>query len=98
MPAVPQLSLSNTEFAGVGDFLNISVRVKGLEERNSLFCLDERLSHRFINKGNILDLFNAVSASEDKRWESGGSQGRNDGKAELVLIHLDVPFTPDPER
>ena len=61
MPAVPQLSLSNTEFAGVGDFLNISVRVKGLEERNSLFCLDERLSHRFINKGNILDLFNAVS-------------------------------------
>ena len=95
MPAVPQFSFSSTEFAGIGDFYDISVRVKGLEKRNSFFSLGEGLSRRINDKGNFLDLFDAVSASEDKRWESRGSKGRNNGEAALVLIHLDVPFTPD---
>ena len=92
---VPQFPYSSTQFVGVKDFYNISVHVKELEWRNSLFCLGEGLSPRFNNKRNFLDLFDVVPASKDKGWESGSSKGRNNGEVELVLIHLDVSFTPD---
>jgi hypothetical protein len=39
---------------------------------------------------NFFDLFDAVTSSQDKAWESGGSMGRNNGKAALVLVHLDA--------
>jgi hypothetical protein len=94
VPAVPQLALAGPEFAGVGDFDDISVGIQRLEEGNGFLCLLEGLSSRSDNKGNFLNLLDAVTASEDKGGKGGCSKSRDSGKAALVLVHFDVPLAP----
>jgi len=69
MPAVPELSLSGTELAGVGDLDNIGIGIEGLEEGNSLLGLGEGLGSSVDDEGNLLDLLDAVTAGENKGRE-----------------------------
>jgi len=94
MSAVPQLSFTSTEFAGVGDLDDIGIRVKGLEESNSLLGLCERFGGVLDHERDLLDLLDAVTTGKDERWESGSSKSRDNGEAALVLVNLDVPFAP----
>lgn len=94
MSAVPEFSFAGTDFAGVGNLDDISVGVEGLEESDGLLGLGEGLSGILNNKGNFLDFLDAVTTGENERGESRGSKGRNNSKAALVLVDLDVPFAP----
>jgi hypothetical protein len=98
MATVAQLPLTSAKLARVGDLYDIAVRTKCLEKRNGLLCLLEGLDVIADNKGDLLDFFDAVAASEDERRESRGSKGRNGRKAALVLVHLDVPPAPSLRR
>jgi hypothetical protein len=35
-----------------------------------------------------------VTTSQDERWKGRCSESGDDGKAALVLVDLDMPFTP----
>jgi len=94
MSAVSHLTLTRTDLARVGDLDNIPVCMERFEEGNSLFCFRERFGGIGDNEGNFINLLNAVAASKDERRESRGGKGRDDSEAALVLVHLDMPFTP----
>jgi hypothetical protein len=98
MATVAQLSLTGAKLARVGDLYDVAVRTKGLEKRNCLLCLVEGLNGITNDEGNLLDLLNAVAASEDERRKRRGGKRRNSGKAALVLVHLNVPFAPGLRR
>ena len=92
--AVPELALARAELARVGNLDDVGVRLKGLEERDSLLRLLERLDGRRDNEGDLLDLLDAVAAGENERRERGRSEGGDGGEAALALVHLDVPLAP----
>lgn len=94
VPAVPHLALAGAELARVGDLDNIGVGVEGLEESDCLPCLFEGLCGAGDDERDLLDLLDAVATSKDERGESRRSKGRNNSKAALVLIDLDVPLAP----
>ena len=94
MATVAQLSLTGAKLARVGDLHDVAVRTNGLEKRNCLLCLVEGLDGIADDEGYLLDLLDAVAASEDKRRKRRGRKCRNGGKAALVLVHLDVPSAP----
>jgi|SRR6266702_3177968 len=98
MATVTQLSLTGAKLARVGDLYDVAVRTKALEKCNGLLCLVEGLDGIADDEGNLLDLLDAVAASEDERRKRGGGKGRNGGKAALVLVHLDVPSAPGLRR
>ena len=93
--AVPELALTGAELARVGNLNDVGVRLKGLEEGNSLLGLLERLGSGANNERNFLDLLNAVTTSENEGRESISGKGRDNGETALVLVHLDVPLAPD---
>jgi hypothetical protein len=92
--AVPELSLAGTQLAGGGDLHNIGMRTQSLEEGDGLLGLVEGLDLGGNDKGNLLDLLNAVTTSENEGRKSGGSESRDDGESALVLVDLDVPLPP----
>jgi hypothetical protein len=94
MSAVPELSFASTEFTRIGDLDNVGVRVEALEKSDGLLCLGERLGGVLDDERNFLDLLDAVATGEDQRGQGGGSESRDNGKAALVLVHLDMPFAP----
>ena len=94
MSAVPELSFSSTEFTRVGDLDDIGVRVEAFEESNGLLCLGERLGGVLNDERNFLDVLDAVATGKDQGGQGRGSEGRDNSETALVLVHLDVPFTP----
>lgn len=91
---VPELALSSTDLAGVGDLDNIGVGLQGLEEGDSLLGLGESLDLGSDNEGNLLDLLDAVATSENEGRQSRSSESGDDGESALVLVDLDVPLAP----
>lgn len=98
MTTVAQLSFTGAKLARVGNLYDVAVRTKGLEKRDGLLCLVEGLDCIADDEGNLLDLLDAVAASEDERRKGGRGKGRNGGEAALVLVHLDVPSAPGLRR
>lgn len=94
MSAVTHLSFAGTQLAGVGDLDDVGVGVQRLEESDSLLRFGERLGGVSDDKGNLLDLLDAMATGKDQRRQRRCSEGRNDGETALVLVHLDVPFAP----
>jgi hypothetical protein len=94
MSAVSHFTLTRTNLARVGHLENIPVCMERFKEGNSLFCFRERFGGIGDNEGNFVNLLNTVAASKDERGKGGGGKGRDDSETALVLVHLDVPFTP----
>ena len=92
--AVPQLALSSTELARVGDLDDIGVSLESLEESDGLLGLGESLDFGGDDEGDFLDLLDAVATGEDERWEGRSGKGRNNSESALVLVDLDVPLAP----
>lgn len=67
--AVAELALASTELAGVRDLDDIGVRAEGFEESDSLLGLGEALNSGVDDEGDLLDLLDAVTTSENKRRE-----------------------------
>jgi hypothetical protein len=61
--AIAHLSLTRTKLTRVGYLYNVTVCTKGLEKRNSLLCLFKGLSGITDDKGDFLNLLNAMSTS-----------------------------------
>jgi len=91
---VPHLSLTGTDLARVGDLGDIGVSGDGLEELDSGLGLGGRLDGGGDDKGDLLDLLDAVTTGEDKGWEGRSGDGRGNGVSLLVLVDLDVPLPP----
>ena len=62
---VPHLALTRAELARVRDLDDIGVSVQGLEQSDSLLGLLVGLDSRVDNKGNLVDLLDAVTTSKD---------------------------------
>lgn len=92
--AVTDLANTSTELARVRDLDNVVVGLEGLEESNGLLGLGERLSGARDNKGDLLNLLDAVTTGEDKRRHGSGSQSRSSSVTLLVLVGLDEPTAP----
>jgi hypothetical protein len=65
--AIPHLSLTRAKLARVGHLHDVAVRAEGLEKCNGLLCLEEGLDGITDNKGNLLNLLDAVATSENER-------------------------------
>lgn len=94
VPPVPQLSLSSSELAAVGDLGDVAVGGEGLQELDGSLGLGGRLNGGGDDEGNLLDLLDTVTSGKDQRGESGSSNGGSNGVSLLVLVDLDVPFPP----
>lgn len=92
--AVTQFTLTGTQFPRVGDLSDVSVGLESLEESDSLLGLAELLDGGGDDEGDLFDLLDTVSTSEDESGEGRCGQGRDGGKSALLLVHLDVPFAP----
>jgi hypothetical protein len=91
---VAELTLTSAKLAGSGDFDNIIVGTKGLEESNGLLGLGVGLDSGGYNKGNLVNVLDAMSTSKDKGRKGRSSKGGNDSETALVLVDLDVPLAP----
>jgi hypothetical protein len=92
---ISHFTFSGTEFSRGAYFCNISVCVDIVKKRDSLLSLLE-LSEMGIrnDKGNLKNLLDSVTTSEDERGNSSSGNGRCNGVTLLVEIDLDVPFSP----
>lgn len=93
--APPELSLTSTELARVGDLDDVTVSLDGLQESDGLFCFLVGLDGGRDNEGNLGDFLDTVTAGKDEGGECRGGKRRDNGEAALVLVDLDVPFAPD---
>jgi hypothetical protein len=91
---ITHLTLTSTKLAGIGDLLDISVRIDGLEEGNGLLGLLECLCLGCNDERNLLNLLDAMTTSENEGREGRSSESRDDGETALVLVDLDVPLAP----
>jgi hypothetical protein len=92
--AIAHLSLTRAKLSRVRNLYNVAVRTKGPEKCNGLLCLLEGLNGITDDQGNLLNLLNAMSTSENQRGKCRGCESRNCSEAALVLVHLDVPSAP----
>jgi hypothetical protein len=93
--ASTHLSLSGSGLPRVGDLDDVVVSLGSLQEGDGLLGLGVGLSGVGDDEGDLLDLLDSVSSGENERWEGGGGESRDDGESLLVLVHLDVPLSPD---
>jgi hypothetical protein len=91
---VTDLTNTSTELARVRNLNDISVGVEGLKKSNSFLGLGESLDLISDNKGNFLNLLDAMTAGQDKGRKSRGSQSGGSGETLLVQVSLDVPLSP----
>lgn len=96
--SVAELSLAGAELARVGDLDDVVVGFDRLEQGNGLLGLGQALNRVVDDKGNLLDLLNSVSSSEEQRRDGSGSQGGGYGVSLLLLVGLDEPSSPQPGR
>jgi hypothetical protein len=92
--AVTDLTNTSTELARVRNLNDISVGIEGLKKSNSFLGLGESLDLISNNKGNFLNLLDAMTAGQDKGGKSRSSQSRGSGETLLVQVGLDVPLSP----
>jgi len=95
VPSSSHLSLSSSDLPGVGDLDDVGVSLGSLEESDGLLGLGVGLGGVGDDEGDLLDLLDSVSSSENERGEGRGGESRNDGESLLVLVDLDVPLPPD---
>ena len=91
---VPELALTGPQLLGPLDLLDVTEGVDALEDGNSLLGLGNALSSIVDDQGDLSNLLDAVSAGHNEGGEGGGSQGRDDSEAALVLVDLAVPLAP----
>jgi len=92
---VAELADTSTDLARVGDLGNVVESVDGLEESDSLLGLGQALGGVSNNEGDLLELLDTVTAGEDERGDSSGSQSRGGSVSLLVLVGLDEPSAPE---
>ena len=95
VPSSSHLSLSSSDLPGVGDLDDVGVSLGSLEESDGLLGLGVGLGGVGDDEGDLLDLLDSVSSSENERGEGRGGESRDDGESLLVLVDLDVPLPPD---
>jgi hypothetical protein len=95
VPAVPHLANTRAKLARVRHLGDVGICPEALEELDCLLGLGQTLSRAGNDQGNLINLLNAMAAGENKRRQSRSSECGDDGKATLILVHLDVPFAPD---
>lgn len=96
--AVPQLTLTGAELAGVLDLLNIGGGTDGLEKVDGLGGLLQGTvgeGGAGDDEGNLRDGADAVAAGEEKGSAGRGSDGRNGGETPAKLLVL--PILPNLE-
>lgn len=93
--AVAELTNTGTDLARVGDLDNVVVSVDGLEESDGLLGLGQALGGVGNNEGDLLELLDAMTTSEDERGDGSGSQSRGGSVTLLVLVGLDEPSAPE---
>lgn len=92
--AVAALAGTGAGLGAVVDLADVGVGGEGLEEGDGLLGLEDVLDLVGDNAGNLLNLFNAVTAGEDEGRKGGSGNSRDDSVATLVLVGLDVPAAP----
>lgn len=92
--SVSHLSLSSSDLSRVGDLGNIGVGRDSLQQLDGSLGLGSRLDGGRDDKGDLLDLLDSVSSGKDERRESRSGNGGSNGVSLLVLVDLDVPFSP----
>lgn len=93
--SVSHLTLTGTHLLGFDNLDNVAVGSDRLEQRNSLLGLGDGLNVVGNDKWDLWDLFNSVTSGEDKRLNGRSSNGRSGGVTLLIVVHLDVPLSPD---
>lgn len=96
--AASQLTLTGTDFAGLLDLDEVSTSTDGLEKGNGSLGLGESVTLEALgvdNKGNLRDVLNTVTTSEEKSWDGRGSEGGGSSKSSLANIDLLMPLAPD---
>ena len=92
--ATSELTLTGTELLGSNDLGDITVSTDSLQDSNSLLGLLNRLNIVGDNEGNLGNALNTVTSGENKRGNSGSSNGRSSSVSLLVVVDLDVPLSP----
>jgi len=93
--SIPHFPSTSAEFLGRTDLVDVMVSVDASEQSDSILRLGKRSEVRIFNdERNFEDRRDSVAAGHDKRWDGGGSDGRNSGISLLIEIDFDVPFAP----
>jgi len=92
---VSHLTLSGADLLGLLGTGNIEIGVMASEDLDGILGLLDRLDSGRENEGNLLELADSVSASNDESGDSRGSEGSADGQTTFVGVGHSVPLAPD---
>lgn len=89
-----ELTLTSSELLGLDDLDNVGVSTNSLQDSNSLLGLGDLLNVRGDNQWDLWNLLNSVTSGQNERSNSRSSNSRGSSVSLLVLVHLNVPFSP----
>ena len=88
MTTVAKFALSGSQFLAFLDLFNISVSTNSLQKGNGLFGLVRAFKGGGDDEWDFVNLFDAVTAGQDKRWNGGSSESGSSCESALVLVYL----------
>ena len=83
---VSKFSLAGSEFAGVGDFVEVGAGADGFEELEGGGCLGDRgVVEGFggDDEGDFWDGGDLMATGQEERWDGGGCEGRGGGETSV---------------
>lgn len=89
------LTLTCSHLLGLDDLDDVLVGVQSLQSSNGVLGLFDRLQVVGDNQWDFSNLFDSVTSSQNKGGDGGSSNGRSSGVLLFVVVHLDVPSSPD---
>lgn len=92
--SVSELALTGSNDLGVGDSFNIFVGTEFLQEGNDVSGLLDTFDLVVDNQRKVGDSTDSVASGQDKRGQSGSSQGSSNGVSLLLDVDLSVPSSP----
>jgi len=92
--SVSELTLTSSNSLSVGNSFNIFVGTESLQESDDVSGLFNTFELVIDDQRKVGDSADSVASSQDKRGQSGSSQGSSDGVSLLFNVDLSVPSSP----